>query len=122
MALLGLRVMSGAAAILVGVAYMDGWSLSWPERFVGLFVAIDGLLLMLGLLTPVAGVLAPILAAAVAFEWALPPSPWSVQIRAVALPFSAIALSLVALGPGAYSLDARLYGVKQLRIPPRPPA
>ena len=122
MALLGLRVMSGAAAILVGVAYMDGWSLSWPERFVGLFVAIDGLLLALGLLTPVAGMLAPILASAVALEWALPPSPWSVQIRAVALPFSAIALSLVALGPGAYSLDARLFGRKQLRIPPRPPA
>jgi uncharacterized membrane protein YphA (DoxX/SURF4 family) len=122
LALLGLRAMSGAAAIVVGAAYMDGWSPLWAERLVGLVVAIDGLLLVLGLLTPVAGIIAPILACAVAFEWSLPPSPWSVEIRAVALPFSAIALSLVALGPGAYSLDARLFGRKQLRIPPRPSA
>jgi uncharacterized membrane protein YphA (DoxX/SURF4 family) len=121
LALLGLRVMSGAAAIAVGAGYTDGWSLFWPARLVGLILAIDGLLLVLGLLTPVAGLIAPVLACAAAFDWPLPPSPWAVEIRAVALPFAAISLSLVALGPGAYSLDARIFGRKQLRIPPRLP-
>ena len=121
LALLGLRVVSGGAAVAVGAAYADGWSILWVSRLAGLILMIDGLLLVLGLLTPVAGMIAPLLACAAAFHWLLPVSPWLVEIRAVAVPFSAIGLSLVALGPGAYSLDARLFGRKQLRIPPRLP-
>jgi uncharacterized membrane protein YphA (DoxX/SURF4 family) len=112
---------SGAAAIAVGVAYADGWSLLLSSRLAGVFFIIDGLLLLLGLLTPAAGLIAPILACAAAFHWLLPPSPWYLEIRAVALPFSTISLSLVALGPGAYSLDARIFGRRQLRIRARPP-
>src|SRR5262249_50668938 len=116
-----LRVMCGAAAIAVGVAYVDGWSLGWPSRLTGLMLMIDGLLLSLGLLTRIAGMIAPLLACAVAFQWVLASSPWFVEIRAVALPFAAIGLALVALGPGAYSIDARLFGRKELRIPPGAP-
>jgi uncharacterized membrane protein YphA (DoxX/SURF4 family) len=118
LALLGLRVMCGAAAIAVGAAYVDGWSPGLPSRLAGLTLMIDGLLLSLGLLTRIAGTIAPLLACAAAFHWILPPSPWFVEIRALALPFGVISLSLVALGPGAYSIDARLFGRKELRIPP----
>lgn len=110
--------MCGAAAIAVGAAYAGGWSLGWPSRLVGLMLMIDGLLLSLGLLTRIAGLIAPLLASAAAFQWVLPASPWFLEIRAVALPFAAISLALVALGPGAYSMDARLFGRKELRIPP----
>jgi hypothetical protein len=122
LALLGLRVMSGGAAFAVGVAaYADGWSVLWSSRLGGLVLIVDGVLLLLGLLTPVAGLIAPILASAAAFQWLLPPSPLLLAIRTVALPFSVITLSLVALGPGAYSLDARIFGRRELRIPPRLP-
>jgi uncharacterized membrane protein YphA (DoxX/SURF4 family) len=117
---LGLRVMCGASAIAVGAAYVDGWSLSWPSRIAGLVLIIDGLLLSLGLYTRIAGAIAPLLAGAAAFHWILPTSPWFLEIRAVALPFSVVSLSLIALGPGAYALDARLFGRRQLRIPPPP--
>jgi hypothetical protein len=120
-ALLGLRVMSGGAALAVGVAYADGWSVLWSSRLGGLVLIVDGILLLLGLLTPVAGLIAPILACAAAFQWLLPASPLLLEIRTVALPFSVITLSLVALGPGAYSLDARIFGRKELRIPRRFP-
>lgn len=119
LALLGLRVLSGASAVAVGAAYADGWSILLSSRLAGLIVIIDGLLLVLGLLTPVAGLVAPLLACAASFQWLLPTSPWLAEIRAVAIPFSAISLSLVALGPGAYSVDARVFGRRQLRIPPR---
>jgi uncharacterized membrane protein YphA (DoxX/SURF4 family) len=121
LALLGLRLMCGIAAIAVGVAYVDGWSLGWPSRLMGLILLADGLLLSLGLLTRIAGMVAPLLACAVAFQWVLTSSPWFVEIRTVALPFAAISLALVALGPGAYSIDARLFGRKELRIPPQLP-
>lgn len=113
--------MCGAAAIVVGAAYVDKWSLGWLSRFAGLMLMTDGLLLSLGLLTRIAGAIAPLLACAAAFHWMLPASPWFVEIRAVALPFAAVSLALVALGPGAYSIDARLFGRKELRIPSRPP-
>jgi uncharacterized membrane protein YphA (DoxX/SURF4 family) len=121
-ALLGLRALSGIAAIAAGVAYADGWSISWSSRVAGLILVIDGVLLALGLMTRVAGIVAPAFACAAAFNWLLPISPWFVEIRVVAIPFAAIGLSLVALGPGAYSIDARLFGRKQLRIPPQPPS
>src|SRR5262249_14845436 len=113
--------MCGSAAIAVGTAYVGGWSLGWPSRLVGMMLVVDGLLLALGWLTRIAGMIAPLLACAAAFEWVLPASPWFVEIRAVALPFAVISLALVALGPGAYSIDARLFGRKELRIPPQLP-
>lgn len=120
-ALLALRAMSGLAAIAVGVVYVDGWSTSWSSRVCGLVLVVDGLLLVLGLMTRVAGIIAPAFACAVAFHWLLPISPWFLEIRVVAIPFAVISLSLVALGPGAYSIDARLFGLKQLRIPAQTP-
>jgi uncharacterized membrane protein YphA (DoxX/SURF4 family) len=102
-----------------GAAYADGWSVAWSSRVAGIILVINGALLALGLLTRVAGIVAPLFACAAAFHWLLPPSPLFAEIRAVALPFAVINLSLVALGPGAYSIDARLFGRKQLRIPPR---
>ena len=121
LALLGLRVMCGAAAIAVGAAYVGGWSLGWPSRLIGLMLMADGLLLSLGLLTRIAGMIAPLLACEAAFQWVPLSSLWLAEIRAVALPFAAISLALAALGPGAYSTDARLFGRKELRIPPRFP-
>ena len=66
------------------------------------------LLLLAGLWTPVAGVLA-----AVAAGWhgvALP-----LDVRADAL-LGVLGIALVLLGPGAWSADARLFGWKRLEI------
>lgn len=67
-----------------------------------------GLLLLVGLWTPVAGVLA-----ATAAGWhgvALP-----LDVRADAL-LGMLGIALVLLGPGAWSVDARLFGWKRLEI------
>ena len=68
------------------------------------------LLLLIGLWTPLAGVL--IAAAEVSLAVLNPAKPWThVQ-------FATMGAALALLGPGGCSLDARLFGRKQIRIPP----
>jgi putative oxidoreductase len=67
-----------------------------------------GALLLAGLWTPVAGVIASLLEVWMAFS--LP-----ADFRAAALG-AAIALALALLGPGAWSIDAHNYGRKRISI------
>lgn len=78
----------------------------------GLLCAVTAVLLLIGLWTPFSGVLATL---AAAWHWLGIPSGLGVDVLLGVL---GIALSL--LGPGAWSLDARLFGWKRLEIPSGP--
>jgi len=73
--------------------------------------AAAGLLLLAGLWTPVAGVLAGVLEAWLTLTEAGPPSS--------AILLAGLGISLAMIGPGAWSIDAQLYGRKQI-LPPEP--
>jgi hypothetical protein len=73
--------------------------------------AAAGLLILGGLWTPVAGVLAGI-----AEVWIGLSQPGT---QSLALNLATLGISLAMIGPGAWSIDARLYGRKQL-LPPEP--
>jgi len=73
--------------------------------------AAAGLLILGGLWTPVVGVLAGLVEAWIAFTR---PGPQS-----LAIVLAALVISLAMIGPGAWSIDARLYGRKQI-LPPEP--
>src|SRR5689334_25443823 len=70
--------------------------------------AAAGLLLLVGLWTPIAGL------AVVLVEgwllWLRPPDPWAHILLAT------MAGALALLGPGAWSVDARLFGWKRIDI------
>jgi hypothetical protein len=85
--------------------------LAWAH-LLEVFVALVGLFLFLGLLTPCCAALSclPALAFLVANG-----VPNGLQLGMSVL----TAASVVALGPGAYSLDARFFGRKLIKIPPR---
>jgi putative oxidoreductase len=72
--------------------------------------ALAGVLLMAGLWTPVAGVVAGCAETWIAFS--LPAHPWDCAILAV------FAVTLALIGPGAWSIDARLFGRKHYAPPP----
>ena len=78
---------------------------------VDVVIGVAAIPLLIGLWTPVAGGL--IAAAELGLAWFQPSDPWTfVHVGVLA---GAIAL----LGPGGCSVDARLFGRKQIQIPQR---
>jgi uncharacterized membrane protein YphA (DoxX/SURF4 family) len=79
-----------------------------------------GLLLLVGLLTRWMGTIATLGLVAVASDW-LPVPEHPVFHEPISALFGAImGAAIVLLGPGAFSLDARLFGPRRLVIPPPP--
>jgi uncharacterized membrane protein YphA (DoxX/SURF4 family) len=111
----------GLAAIGQGYACVTGaGGPAIPAVAAGLLAITAGALLAIGFLTPCAGALIVLGCAALAQPW-LPvlTSEGSPEARA-ALFVGAVAAALVPLGPGAFSLDARLFGRREIVIPAGP--
>jgi putative oxidoreductase len=70
-----------------------------------------GIFLLVGLWTPVAGTLVAMVELWTMFEVA--GDPW------ISVMLGTLGAALAMIGPGAWSIDARLYGRKQL-LPPEP--
>jgi putative oxidoreductase len=76
-----------------------------------LVAAGAGMLLLIGLWTPVAGALIAVAELGLAFLH--PTDPWTF------IHFAALGAALAMLGPGDWSVDARLFGRKHIPIPQR---
>ena len=118
MSLLLLRVVFGTAVFTEGVFYLGGPGSTAATWLVGLFLIAAGILLIIGFLTPVAGILAGLAGLGLAFSVVPLPAPnlWN---SAPAVIFGlAILLAIIGLGPGAFSVDARVFGRREIIIPP----
>jgi len=102
-----LRVVAGGALINRGIAALSA------ETHTGLVLPIvgaaAGLLMLGGLWTPVVGLLAGTVEAWIAFT-----QPGT---QSLAIMLAGLAISLAMIGPGTWSIDAELYGRKQI-LPP----
>jgi putative oxidoreductase len=104
------RLLIGSALLHYGIAQVE------QTQNVAIFApsviqATAGLLLIIGLWTPVVGVLA-----ALAEIWTIfrhSEDYW------IAIILGTLAASLAMIGPGAWSIDARLFGRKHMDIPER---
>jgi uncharacterized membrane protein YphA (DoxX/SURF4 family) len=85
---------------------------------IGALALIAGALLLIGFLTPIVSLL--VAAGAIGIGFSLLPvcSPNLFDTR-IALIFGCTMLvAIVGLGPGAFSLDARVFGRREIIIPP----
>ncbi|MBI1763781.1 MAG: hypothetical protein HYR56_20335 [Acidobacteria bacterium] len=85
---------------------------------IGLLALISGVALLIGYFTPVAGVLAGLGSLGFALSWFAAPGPHLFDQKLAAIFVAIMSAALVFLGPGAFSLDSRLFGRREVFIPP----
>lgn len=82
-----------------------------PTTITSVFLVGSGILLIPGLWTPIAGTLVALIAIGQAVT--LPGDQWAPLL------LGTIGGALAMLGPGLWSVDARLFGWKRVEAPPR---
>ena len=110
--LLLLRLLTSAALIHFGIANLRE-APPLPTAVLQIIGIGAGILLLVGLWTPVAGALAAIVQVCIAFlrYFSHSGDPWIAILQAV---LSAV---LAMVGPGAWSIDARVFGRKRIDMP-----
>jgi putative oxidoreductase len=105
-----MRLVAGTALVVYGVATLRG------ETAIGVAIlhvlaAGAGILLLAGLWTPIAGTLVTLIELWSIFSQA--GDPW------IHILLGTDGAALALLGPGAWSVDARLFGWKRIGLPER---
>ena len=118
-----MRVAIGTALVVQGAAYFLVWrELGLVTLGVALLALASGVLLLIGYLTPFSGALAGLISLGSAFSW-FPPADLNLfEAKSTGALATVIAAALVCLGPGAFSLDGRLYGRREIVIPDASPS
>jgi len=119
----GLGLLLLRASVGVGLAaYAYPHLVSKDYRLTTLAVATlavaIGFSLVLGFLTRFASVLAALISTSAALAWL--PIVGAKAVRPSSLFTGIMALSILCLGPGAFSVDARRHGRREIIIPRRP--
>ena len=119
MALVLLRSTLGIAVIVEGGHYIGSANLLSPEWFTGIVGSVAGALLVAGFLTPIACAAIAAVAACVGLSLLPLSSPDVFDSKSTLIFAAAMIVSIIGLGPGAFSLDARIFGRREIIIPPR---
>ena len=111
MGLLLLRSAVGAELIRQSFVYlMKTDSPQSPTFVLGSMAGLSGACLLLGFLTPLSGLVAVLWSIGAGLSWFPGTEPGMLFVAAVAL-------AVVFLGPGGFSIDCRLFGRRQIVIP-----
>jgi uncharacterized membrane protein YphA (DoxX/SURF4 family) len=115
--LLLLRLAVGITFVVEGVYVLGAWPGARLEVMaVGLLDVASGACLILGVYTPAAAVFAALGAVVYALVWLPLPHPGASDRWLPMILVGVIAAAVTLLGPGAYSLDARRFGYREIVI------
>jgi uncharacterized membrane protein YphA (DoxX/SURF4 family) len=116
----GLLLLRAAVAALLILRAMACFMSGHQTRFlfvVALVTVASGALLLGGYLTRLAAVVAVGAGISTMCSWLAAPNVAFFDTRTTAALATVIAAAVVCLGPGAFSLDARLFGRREIIIP-----
>jgi uncharacterized membrane protein YphA (DoxX/SURF4 family) len=114
--LLLLRVAGGVVLIIQSAAYLGA---KHDLGFIVLAVVLGtvGFLLLIGFLSRFVALVAAIAGVSTVFSWLPGSNIGPLEIPMTAVLSAVIAVSVICMGPGALSLDAHLFGRREIIIP-----
>jgi uncharacterized membrane protein YphA (DoxX/SURF4 family) len=113
-----LRIAVASHAIAYGLNSVTSLDLAKPLAWsTGLLAMLVGLAILIGFLTPLAGGVATTGYLALGLFQAITAPPGKLIDSSIALYLAVVSLALILLGPGAFSVDARLFGRREIIIP-----
>jgi len=116
--LLLLRAVPGAAVVTEGIFYFTRADSAVTALFSGCLALAAGALLLAGFLTPLAAAVSGAGAVAVGLSLLPPASPNFLDSGSSLVFALTILVAIAGLGPGAFSVDARIFGRREIIIPP----
>ena len=102
-----MRLAAAVALAHEGITQLSGGTATWSMAIVVIVIAVAALLVT-GLWTPIAGTLTALIQVWKVFAYR--GDPW------LLLPLGTLGVALALLGPGAWSVDAHLFGWKRIDI------
>jgi uncharacterized membrane protein YphA (DoxX/SURF4 family) len=116
-----LRVAVGSGLLVQSIAYFTGNPEPvLPNLILAVIVAVLGALLLVGCLTRFLAVVAALLCLASMFAWFPGPRVGIFESHTTDAFAIVTAMALACLGAGAFSVDARLFGRREVIIPKNP--
>jgi uncharacterized membrane protein YphA (DoxX/SURF4 family) len=116
-ALLLLRLVVSVWALgqgMIGLAHLSTWM-----SFASAALLIPcGVCVLIGLFTPIANVVVALVVFLISISWIVLPASKLMECKPASFEIIAISLSIAMLGPGLFSVDARLFGRREIVIPP----
>lgn len=117
MALLLLRAVLGIAIIVQGAPYIGAPDATVASWIFGLAAAASSCLLLIGFLTPVAGVVVGLAGLGISVTGGPSTTAEVFDSRAAIIFGLTILLAIIGAGPGRYSVDARVFGRREIVVP-----
>jgi uncharacterized membrane protein YphA (DoxX/SURF4 family) len=118
--LLLLRASLGSTAIVqAALCFFSQGPDSWVAKIVSALSVAIGASLLLGIFTPIGSGLIALGSVGIALSWLPSPCPGAFHFNLSTIYIIVMAAAIIFLGPGAFSLDSRLFGRREIQIPPR---
>jgi|SRR5215813_479651 len=116
--LLILRLVVGLTLVFQSAVYFNNWhTVKLDTAVVLALMCLGGLGVLAGALTPLASFLVVLCAMGYALSWIPAPTPNLLESKLLLANLVAMAAAILFLGPGAFSVDARLFGRREILIP-----